>query len=152
MLAGALQRELCYRLLQGLLGDTVRQVGRRGSRFAQIRAAAEWIGANAAKPLRVGRLAADVGMSATSLHRHFKAVTAYSPLAYQRTLRLLEARRLLLAGVAPITTTAVSVGYASPSQFSREYKCMFGEPPVRDVKLREPHRFKHPSTPAPRGA
>ena len=118
MLAGALQRELCYRLLQGPLGDTVRQVGRRGSRFAQIRAAAEWIGANAAKPLRVGRLAADVGMSATSLHRHFKAVTGYSPLAYQRTLRLLEARRLLLAGVAPITTTAVSVGYASPSQFS----------------------------------
>ena len=138
VLAGTFERELCYRLLQGPLGDTVRQIGRRGSRFAQVRAAAEWIGANADKPLGVGRLAADVGMSATSLHRHFKAVTGYSPLAYQRYLRLLEARRLLLAGVASVTTTAFTVGYASPSQFSREYKRMFGEPPARDIKLREP--------------
>ena len=81
-------------------------------------------------------------MSATSLHRHFKAVTGYSPLAYQRYLRLIEARRLLLSGAALVTTTAFTVGYASASQFSREYKRMFGEPPVRCVTLREPHRSR----------
>ena len=137
VLARSFQRELCYRLLQGPLGDTLRQVGRRDSRFAQVRSAADWIGDNADKPLSVGRLAADVGMSATSLHRHFKAVTGYSPLAYQRYLRLLEARRLLLSGAAPVTMAAFTVGYASASQFSREYKRMFGEPPVRDLKLRD---------------
>ena len=136
-LAGPFERELCYRLLQGPLGDTLRQVGRRGSRFVQVRAAADWIGGNADKPLNVRRLAAEVGMSATSLHRHFKAVTGYSPLAYQRYLRLIEARRLLLSGEAPVTTTAFTVGYASASQFSREYKRMFGEPPLRDLKPRE---------------
>ncbi|WP_428395765.1 AraC family transcriptional regulator [Lichenicoccus sp.] len=143
VLAGPFARELCYRLLQGPLGDTLGQVGRRGSRFAQIRAAADWIGCNANKPLSVKRLAGDVGMSSTSLHRHFKAVTGYSPLAYQRYLRLLEARRILHAGNTPVTTTAFTVGYASPSQFSREYKRMFGEPPVRDIKLREPLRSRN---------
>ncbi len=142
VLAGPFQRELCYRLLQGKLGDTLRLVGRRGSRFAQVRTAADWIGANADKPLSVGRLAAETGMSTTSLHRHFKAVTGCSPLAYQRYLRLLEARRLLLSGTAAVTTTAFTVGYASPSQFSREYKRMFGECPMRDVKPREPHSSK----------
>ncbi len=140
VLAAPFERELCYRLLQGSLGDTLRQVGRRDSRFAQVRAAADWIGANADKPLRVGHLAAEVGMSPTSLHRHFKAVTGYSPLAYQRYLRLLEARRLLLADAAPVTTTAFTVGYASASQFSREYRRMFGEPPARHVKSRTPAR------------
>ena len=135
LLARSFVRELCYRLLQGPLGDTLRQAGRRGSRFAQVRAAADWIGCNADKPLSINRLAADVGMSPTSLHRHFKAVTGYSPLAYQRYLRLLEARRILQAGDAPVTTTAFTVGYASPSQFSREYKRMFGEPPVRDIRV-----------------
>ncbi len=137
VLAGPFARELCYRLLQGPLGDTLRQVGRRGSRFAQIRAAADWIGANADKSLNVKRLAADVGMSPTSLHRHFKAITGYSPLAYQRYLRLLEARRILHTGDAPVTTTAFTVGYASPSQFSREYKRMFGEPPVKDIRRQD---------------
>ena len=140
VLAGSFKRELCYRLLQGPLGDTLRQVGRRDSRFAQVRAAADWIGGNADKPLSVAQLAAQVGMSATSLHRHFKAVTGYSPLAYQRYLRLLEARRLLLASAAPVTSTAFTVGYASASQFSREYKRRFGEPPVRDIGSREPVR------------
>ncbi len=137
VLAGPFQRELCYRLLQGPLGDTLRQVGRRGSRFAQVRTAADWIGENADKPLSVTRLAADVGMSATSLHRHFKSVTGYSPLAYQRYLRLLEARRLLLSGALPVTTTAFTVGYASASQFSREYKRMFGAAPVLSTKHRD---------------
>ncbi len=140
VLAAPFVRELCYRLLQGPLGDTLRLIGRRGSRFCQVRAAANWIGANADRPLSVRRLAAEVGMSATSLHRHFKAVTGYSPLAYQRHLRLLEARRLLFSGAARVTTTAFTVGYASASQFSREYKRMFGEPPVRHVRSREPTR------------
>lgn len=144
VLAGPFTRELCYRLLQGPLGDTLRQVGRRGSRFAQVRAAADWIRGNADKPLSVTRLAAEVGMSPTSLHRHFKAVTGYSPLAYQRYLRLLEARQLLLSGAVPVTTTAFTVGYASASQFSREYRRMFGDSPVREIKLRQPRSPERP--------
>lgn len=140
VLAGPFVRELCYRLLQGPLGDTLRQVGRRGSRFAQIRAAADWIGGNTNKRINVKLLAADVGMSSTSLHRHFMAVTGYSPLAYQRYLRLLEARRLLLSCGAPVTATAFAVGYESASQFSREYKRMFGVPPAKDARLRQPLR------------
>ena len=144
VLAAPFLRELCYRLLQGPLGDTLRLVGRGGSRVAQVRAAADWIGGNADRPLSVRRLAADVGMSPTSLHRHFKAVTGYSPLAYQRYLRLIEARRRLLAGEAPVTTTAFAVGYASPSQFSREYKRMFGEPQVRDARSQGSRRAAAP--------
>lgn len=139
VLAAPFARELCYRLLQSPLGATVRQIGRRGSRFTQVRAAADWIGGHADEPLSVARLAAAVGMSVTSLHRHFKAVTGHSPLAYQRYLRLLEARRLILAG-SPVTSTAFAVGYASASQFSREYRRLFGQPPVSDARDSGPIR------------
>lgn len=127
------EREFYYRLLQSPLGGTLRQIGRNRTRFAQIRAAAEWIGTNADQPMRVDELAASVGMSVTSFHRHFKAVTAHSPLAYQRHIRLLEARRRLASGTIGVTQTAFAVGYASPAQFSREYKRVFGVPPIRDA-------------------
>lgn len=70
-------------------------------------------------------------MSLTSFHRHFKVVTGFSPLAFQRQMRLLEARRLLTAGGVSVSRVAYAVGYASPSQFSREYKSLFGAPPAR---------------------
>lgn len=133
MLAPQAERELYYRLLQGPIGATLRQIGRGNTRFGQIRAAAEWIGANADKPMRVEQLATRVGMSVTSFHRHFKAVTSLSPLAYQRHIRLLDARRRLVSGAANVTETAFATGYASAPQFSREYKRAFGVPPVRDT-------------------
>lgn len=135
ILAAQYERELYYRLLSGRLGPRLRQIGRRNARFGQIKAAAEWIQANADQAMSVEWLAAHVGMSVTSFHRHFKSVTASSPLAYQRQLRLLEARRRLVSGNANVTETAYSSGYASASQFSREYKRAFGTSPIRDAIL-----------------
>jgi len=125
--------ELYYRLLQSSMGDTLRQLGQRDSRSRQIKTAADWICTNAEKPLVIPDLAASVGMSLTSFHRHFKAVTGYSPLAFQRRIRLLEARRLLAAGGGSVSRIAYAVGYISPSQFSREYKTLFGLPPAAEL-------------------
>ena len=133
VLGPQVERELCYRLLQGSMGGTLRQIGRANTRFAQVRVAAEWISANADQPMRVDRLAASVGMSVTSFHRHFKAVTSHSPLAYQRHIRLLDARRRLASGTVGVTETAFATGYASAPQFSREYKRAFGVSPMRDA-------------------
>lgn len=124
--------ELYYRLLQSPMGKTLRQIGQRNDRLRQIKTAADWLSINHDKSLVVSDLAASVGMSLTSFHRHFKAITGYSPLAFQRQIRLGEARRLLVAGGISVTRVASSVGYVSPSQFSREYKSMFGIPPVAD--------------------
>lgn len=129
------ERELCYRLLQGPMGSRLRQMACHNVRFGQIKAAAEWISTNADKPMNVARLAATVGMSVTSFHRHFRAVTAHTPLAYQRQIRLLEARRRLASGSSNVTATAYATGYASASQFSREYKRAFGAAPVHDAAL-----------------
>lgn len=130
VLAVHYERELCFRLLQGPLGPRLRQIGRHDARFAQIKRAAEWIGRNALSPINVVRLAANVGMSVTSFHRHFKAVTGHTPLAYHHQLRLLEARRRLATGTMTVTATAFDMGYASASQFSREYKRAFGVAPI----------------------
>jgi AraC-like DNA-binding protein len=135
VLAAQFERELYYRLLSGPLGGRLRQIGANNSRFGQIKMAAEWIGQNANNPMSVEWLASHVGMSVTSFHRHFKAVTASSPLAYQRQLRLLEARRQLVSSKANVTEIAYASGYASASQFSREYKKAFGIPPSRDAGL-----------------
>lgn len=132
VLAPQFERELCYRLLQGSMGNTLCQISRHNTRFSQIRTAAEWICENANKPMCVTRLAASVGMSVTSFHRHFKAVTAHSPLSYQRHIRLIGARSRLASGTVNVTATAFATGYTSLSQFSREYKRTFGVPPIRD--------------------
>lgn len=129
------ERELCYRLLQGPFGPRLRQLCQHSARFGQIKRAAQWIGENADKPMSVEWLAAHVGMSVTSFHRHFRAVTAHTPLAYQRHIRLLDARRRLASGTESVTGTAFATGYASASQFSREYKRAFGTPPIRDAAL-----------------
>ena len=131
------ETELYYRLLRSSMGDTLRQLGQRDERRRRIKTAADWLCIHSDKPLVVSELAASVGMSLTSFHRHFKAVTGYSPLAFQRQVRLLEARRLLFAGGVTVSSVAFAVGYISPSQFSREYKSLFGAPPVVDQRAAE---------------
>lgn len=134
MLAPHYEAELYYRLLQSSMGDTLRQIGQRDDRARQIKAAADWLGAHHDEPIAIADLAARAGMSITSFHRHFKAVTGYSPLAFQRHMRLLEARKLLAAGRTTVARVAYEVGYQSPSQFSREYKTMFGASPVTALR------------------
>lgn len=134
VLAPHYEFELYYRLLQSEMGDTLRQVSQRNGRFQQLKAAADWLAANHSEPVSIPDLATSSGMSVTSFHRHFKAVTGFSPLAFQRHIRLLEARKLLAAGRANVSSVAYEVGYASPSQFSREYKSMFGRTPVADLQ------------------
>jgi AraC-like DNA-binding protein len=133
MLATLYETELYFRLLQSTMGDTLRQIGQRSDRLREIKAAADWLGANHSKSVIIPDLATSAGMSVTSFHRHFKAFTGYSPLAFQRHMRLLEARKLLAAGAVSVSRIAHEVGYLSSSQFSREYKSLFGISPVTDL-------------------
>jgi AraC-like DNA-binding protein len=134
MLAPHYEAEFYYRLLQSSMGDTLRQIGQRGERFQRLKATADWLASNFREPIAIADLAAAAGMSGTSFHRHFKAVTGHSPLAFQRKMRLMEARKLLSAGDASISRVGYEVGYLSPSQFSREYKSMFGASPRTDLQ------------------
>jgi AraC-like DNA-binding protein len=93
-----------------------------------------WIREQYARPFTVEELATSNNMSVSGLHHQFKAITTMGPLQYQKHLRLQEARRLLLSGARDATTAASAVGYASPSQFSREYRRLFGRPPLQDIK------------------
>ena len=127
-------REIYYRLLIGEQGEAVRQIATSGSNMQRIAEVIRLIKADFAKPMRVEDLAGQVKMSPSSFHHHFKAVTSMSPLQYQKQLRLLEARRLMLAENSDAANAAYQVGYESPSQFSREYSRMFGAPPIRDVE------------------
>jgi len=133
VLAPMVEREILYRILQGPQGGMLRQAAMADSRLSQVRTAIAWIRANFDRPLRVEALAELAGMSPASFHRHFKAATAMSPLQYQKSLRLHQARRLLIAS-ADASRAAYAVGYESASQFSREYARMFGCPPARDAE------------------
>ncbi len=133
ILAPIIQREIFYRLLVGDQGVRLRQMASTGSQSQQIARAIDWLKGNFTRPLRIDDLAAQVNMSTSTFHHHFRAVTAMSPLQYQKWLRLNEARRLLLAENQDATTAAFQVGYESPSQFSREYSRLFGAPPLRDI-------------------
>jgi len=93
-----------------------------------------WLKQNYTKPLRVEELADEANMGVSTLHHHFRAMTAMSPLQFQKHLRLHHARELLLSGSLDAATAAITVGYESPTQFSREYRRMFGHPPLRDVR------------------
>ncbi|MBC7969711.1 MAG: AraC family transcriptional regulator [Verrucomicrobia bacterium] len=133
-LAPMMMREIYYRLLVGEQGEAVRQIATSGSIMQRIAEVIKRIKADFTKPLRVDDLAEQANMSASSFHRHFKAVTSMSPLQYQKQLRLLEARQRMLAENADATHTAYQVGYESASQFSREYARMFGAPPMKDIE------------------
>jgi AraC-like DNA-binding protein len=138
ILAPIIQREIMYRLLVSDQGARLRQIASAGSQSHQIARAIDWLKSNFTRPLRIDDLAAHVHMSTSSFHHHFRALTAMSPLQYQKWLRLNEARRLMLTEHLDAATAAFRVGYESPSQFSREYRRLFGEPPLRDItKLRQ---------------
>jgi AraC-like DNA-binding protein len=132
------EQEILYRLLAGPDGARMRHITSSQGGVAQIGRAIAWIGKHFRERFSIERLAAEVGMSASSLHEHFRAVTAMTPLQFQKQLRLQEARSLMLVDDLDVTTAAARVGYESSSQFSREYRRHFGEPPARDIaRLRE---------------
>jgi AraC-like DNA-binding protein len=133
VLAPSVMREITYRLLQGPYGDCVRDLGVPDSQTQRIAKAIEHLKRGFAQSLRVEALARIAGMSVSSFHQHFKQVTTLSPLQYQKRLRLQEARRLLLSREAGAADVGFTVGYESPSQFSREYARLFGLPPMQDV-------------------
>ncbi|GAB2571166.1 AraC family transcriptional regulator [Dyella jejuensis] len=133
LLAPLIERELIYRLLTGEQGASLAQIAAAGGQGQQIARAIQWLKQYYNKPLRISDLASMVNMSASSLHHHFREITAMSPLQYQKMLRLHEARRLLLTEGCDVATAAHRVGYESPSQFSREYSRQHGAPPLRDV-------------------
>lgn len=134
LLAPMMIREIYYRLLIGEQSEAVRQIATSGSKMQRIAAAIQSIKVDFTKPMRVADLAEQASMSPSSFHHHFKQVTSMSPLQYQKQLRLLEARRLMLAENYNAITAADRVGYESPSQFSREYSRLFGAPPIQDIE------------------
>lgn len=137
-LAPAYEREILFRVLQGPVGWMLRDIATPNTALSRIAIAIRWIRENFNKPLRVETLAEMTALSISAFHRHFKAVTALSPLQYQKHIRLLSARSLLIAGEGNATSIAFGVGYESPTQFSREYSRQFGRPPSRDAAaLRE---------------
>jgi AraC-like DNA-binding protein len=133
-LAPLIKRELVYRLLLGEQGGRLRQIAAVDGRAHRIAKAIEQLREHRGKPLRIAGLARQVGMSVSGFHHQFKAVTAMSPLQFQKQLRLQEARRLLLAGDIDASTAGYRVGYDDRSHFNRDYKRLFGEPPMRDVE------------------
>ena len=134
-------REIVYRLLRGEQGDRLRHIAVLGGNTYRITRAIEWLRKDYNQPLRIEALAQELGMSVSGFHHHFKAVTAMSPLQFQKRLRLQEARRLMLGEHLDVASTAYQVGYDDASQFNREYKRLFGLPPMRDVeRLRETAR------------
>jgi AraC-like DNA-binding protein len=134
ILAPVAEREILYRLLIGPQGARLRQIAVADSRLQQVGRAISWLKRNFREPFRIEDLAREARMSPSALHQHFKTVTSMSPLQYQKQLRLQEARRLILAQAMDAALAGHSVGYDSPSQFSREYRRLFGAPPIRDVQ------------------
>ncbi|MGE5803060.1 MAG: AraC family transcriptional regulator [Gemmatimonadota bacterium] len=133
-LAALAAREIVYRLARGDQGARLRQIAVVAGRAHRIAKAIELIRNSIGKPLRIGVLARQLGMSVSALHHDFKAVTAMSPLQFQKQLRLQEARRLLLGGEVDVARAGYRVGYDDPPHFNREYKKLFGEPPGRDIE------------------
>jgi len=138
-LSGLIQREIIYRILRGPEGVRLRAIATLGDQSHRTAKAIAWIKANYAKPLRVEDLAQISGMGLSTLHHHFRALTAMSPLQYQKQLRLQAARGRMLVDGLDAASAAFEVGYESASQFNREYSRLFGQPPKRDIRtLRSP--------------
>lgn len=138
VLLPAITREIVYRLLIGPQGNRLRQMTVLGGHAHRVAQAAQRIRQEYDQALQMDELARQLGMSVSSFHQHFKAVTSMSPLQFQKQLRLQEARRLMIGEDFDAAAAGFRVGYEDPSQFSREYKRLFGAPPMRDVeRLRE---------------
>src|SRR5947209_3121654 len=129
-----LQREIIYRLLQVPQGDRLRSVATMAEQTYMTAKAVTWLRENFEKTLNVDELASMAGMSRSTLHHHFRGLTALSPLQFQKQLRLQTARQKMLTQELDAASAAFAVGYESPSQFNREYKRFFGKPPKRDVQ------------------
>lgn len=133
VLAPMILREIHYHLLTGVQGECLRMVSTIGTQAFQIAQAINWLRENYTKPLHIDDLAKQVNMSPSTFHRHFRQVTTFSPLQFQKQLRLYEAERLMLLEGKDAQTAALQVGYESSTQFNREYKRQFGESPYRDM-------------------
>lgn len=127
-------REIIYRLLKGEQGDQLRHLALLRGYTPAIAHAVERLRQDFDQPLRIEQIAQELGMSVSSFRHRFKTVTALSPLQFQKRLRLLEARRLLVGEAIDAASTAYRVGYLDASQFSREYKSLFGASPMRDLQ------------------
>jgi AraC-like DNA-binding protein len=138
-LSALIQREIIYRILQGPEGARLRAIATLGDQSHRTAKAIAWIKENFSKPLRVAELTQLAGMGLSTLHHHFRALTAMSPLQYQKQLRLQAARGRILVDGLEAASAAFEVGYESASQFNREYARFFGQPPLRDIRaLRSP--------------
>ncbi|KAA5545492.1 AraC family transcriptional regulator [Roseiconus nitratireducens] len=133
-LAPLVLREITHRVLTGPQGLRLRQIALAGAPAYRIASAIRWLKDHFADPLKIESLAAQVGLSTSSFHQHFKNVTAMTPLQYQKRMRLQEARSLMIGEKLDAAEAGFRVGYESPSQFSREYRRMFGAPPRQDVE------------------
>ena len=133
-LSGLIQREIIYRILRGAGGARLRGIATLGEQSNRTAKAIAWIRTNYAKPLRVEDLAEMAGMGVSTLHHHFRGLTAMSPLQYQKQLRLQTARGRMLMDGLDAASAAFEVGYESASQFNREYRRFFGQPPMRDIR------------------
>lgn len=128
-----LMREVIYRLLLSPAGAWLREIAMLGTRCNRIAGVIAWLRENHARPVRVEELAEMAAMGVSTFHHHFSGITRMSPLRFQKQIRLHEARRLLLTEPIDAATAALRVGYESPTQFNREYRRMFGNPPIRDI-------------------
>jgi AraC-like DNA-binding protein len=133
ILAPMIEREILWRLINGPLGESVHQIGLADSSLTYVSRAVRWITEHFDRPFRVEDLARTCGMSTSAFHRNFLAVTALSPIQFQKQIRLQKSRLLLLSGTDDVATVGYRVGYDSASQFSREYRRQFGLPPGRDA-------------------
>jgi AraC-like DNA-binding protein len=133
-LAPLVTREIVYRLLMGAQGGRFHHITALGDATHRIAQAIERLRNNFDQPLRIEEIAREIGMSVSGFHHHFRAVTALSPLQFQKHLRLQEARRLMLGEGLDATSAGYRVGYGNASHFTREYKRLFGAPPMHDVE------------------
>jgi AraC-like DNA-binding protein len=134
VLAPLYRREVLWRLLTGPQGAVVREIGLADGNLAHITRTVRWIRDHHDDPIRIGQLAGLAGMSESTFHRHFRAVTRMTPIQYQKAVRLQEARLALVSGGRDVAEVAHAVGYDSASQFSREYRRLFGAPPGQDAQ------------------
>ncbi len=144
--APMLIRDIHYLALSGASGECLRALYAPGAVGQRIRKAIRWLRENFREPVAVEQLADLAGMAPTTFHRHFKAFTSFSPLQYQKRLRLYEAQQFLLRGEGDVNSAAYAVGYQSPQQFNRDYKHLFGATPGKSVKARRSALYEAAAT------